>query len=111
MYIHPDDIQGKEVCFLLTVNWEGMEYRFSTVPIDLQDTATNQVYQYTGGLSDPDITQSSDFTGIDMEADSVSVELVFTGINWVKEWLEGHSIVYSECVLAMVPFLDGYTTV
>lgn len=109
MYIHPDDIQGKEVCFLLTVNWEGMEYRFSTVPIDLENTATNQVYQYTGGLSDPDITQSSDFTGIDMEADSVSVELVFLGTNWVKEWLQGHSIVHSECVLAMVPFLDGYT--
>lgn len=110
MYLHPDDIQGSDICFLLTVKWEGMDYRFSTVPIDIQDTVTNQVHRYTGGLSDPDITQTSKMTGVDLEADSISVELVFPGINWVQEWLTGHSLVHSECEMSMVPFQEGVTS-
>ena len=62
MFLHPDDIQGADICFLLSVTWEGMDYRFSTVPIDIQDTIQNEVHRYFGGLSDPDINQSSDFT-------------------------------------------------
>ena len=101
MYLHPDDIAGAEVCFLLVVEWAGMKYRFSTVPIDLVDLITGQNYRYNGGLSDPDIQQSSDFTGVNLEADSVSVELVFDGINWVNEWLSGHSLVNSKCIMCM----------
>lgn len=110
MYLHPDDIQGADICFLLSVNWLGKEYRFSTVPIDLSDTTTGKVHRYEGGLSDPDISQSSDFSGVDMEADTVAVELVFNGINWVQEWLTGHSLVNSECVLSMIAIKGEHTT-
>ena len=110
MFLHPDDIQGADICFLLSVTWEGKDYRFSTVPIDIQDTIQNEVHRYFGGLSDPDITQSSDFTGVDMEADTIAVELVFTGINWVQEWLTGHSLVHSECELSMIAITGEHTT-
>lgn len=109
MYLHPDDIQGADICFLLSVTWEGMDYRFSSVPIDIEDTIQGKVYRYNGGLSDPDITQSSDFSGVDMEADSIAVELVFTGINWVQEWLTGHSLVHSECELSMIAITGEHT--
>jgi len=110
MYLHPDDIAGAEVCFLLVVEWFGMKYRFSTVPIDLEDLITGQQYRYNGGLSDPDIQQSSNFTGVNLEADSVSVELVFDSINWVNEWLSGHSLVNSKCTMSMIPIKDGVTS-
>lgn len=110
MYLHPDDIQGADVCFLLSVNWLGMEYRFSTVPIDITNTATGQVFRYMGGLSDPTIQQSSKSTAQDTEGDSVNVELVFIGINWIQEWLAGQGLVNSECVLGMVPMTQGATS-
>ena len=45
-----------------------------------------------------------------MEADTIAVELVFTGINWVQESLTGHSLVHSECELSMIAITGEHTT-
>jgi hypothetical protein len=109
MMIHPDDIQGADIVFLLSVNWMGMEYRFSTIPLDLKDNETGQVYRYNGGLSDPSIDQNTNFVGVNVDGDSVSVELVFHDIDWVQEWLLGRELTYSPCEMSMVPVRNGQT--
>jgi len=109
MMIHPDDIQGSDVVFLLSVNWMGMDYRFSTIPIDIKDEETNQVYRYNGGLSDPSINQNTNFIGVNVDGDSVSVELVFHDIDWIEEWLLGREVTYSQCEMSMVPVRQGKT--
>lgn len=109
MYIHPEDVQAMEVCFLLTVNWMGLDYRFSTVPIDVK-TKDGQVLRYNGGLSDPSIEQSTSLMGLNIEQDNISLELIFPGVNWIQEWLNGNSLSMADCVLAMIPMKEGYTS-
>lgn len=109
MYIHPEDVQAMEVCFLLTVNWMGLDYRFSTVPIDVK-TKDGQVLRYNGGLSDPSIEQSTSLMGLNIEQDNISLELIFPGVNWIQEWLNGNTLSMADCVLAMIPMKEGYTS-
>ena len=85
MMIHPDDASGGEICFLLDVNWLGMEYRFSTVPIDLIDAQTNQTFRYNGGLGDPSVDQQTECVGFNIDANSVSLDLTWNDIDWIAE--------------------------
>jgi hypothetical protein len=85
--LHPNDIQGAELCFLLDVDWLGKIYRFSTVPIDITDTNTGELYRYNGGLGNPTIDQQTSFVGFDIDGNSISMELTFNDVNWIAEWL------------------------
>ena len=54
--IKPSDLQGRDICFLLDIEYAGAVFRFSTFPINIEDFAENTTIQYKGGLlSDPDI--------------------------------------------------------
>ena len=108
--LYPEDIQGTEVCFLLTVEWMGMAYRFSTIPIDIQDLATNQIHRYNGGLSDPSIQQQTSFVGLSVDGQGVSIEVIFEGLDWVAEWLAGRTLANSKCELSMIGIKDGKTS-
>ena len=60
-------------------------YRFSTFPIDLKST-DGGVVQYSGMLGDPNISQRTRITGFDIEAETVSFEVVFP-FNVVNDWM------------------------
>jgi hypothetical protein len=105
-----DDFNGMEICFLLDIDYLGMLYRFSTIPIDLEDLSELSTVKYSGGLDDPDISQSTSFVGSEIESDSVSLELVFLNLDWVKEWLGGRSLAFSQVRLFCVPILEKQTS-
>lgn len=107
--LHPNDMKGNDVCFLLDVDWLGMTYRFSTVPIDIEDEITNQTYRYIGGLGDPSIDQQTEFVGFDIDGNSISVDLTFNDINWVAEWKQGRSLENASAVLSMIVIKDDTT--
>lgn len=109
MMIHPDDASGGEICFLLDVNWLGMEYRFSTVPIDLIDAQTNQTFRYNGGLGDPSVDQQTEFVGFNIDANSVSLDLTWNDIDWIAEWKQGRSLDLADAELSMIIVKDGST--
>ena len=102
-----EDLIGSEICFLLTVEYLGKEYRFSTFPIELNDSRDNLTHRYEGGLNDPSFTQSTKIVGVDLEGDSISLELVFEDIDWVEEWKNGRFLDHSVCLLSMVAVRDG----
>ena len=102
-----DDLIGSEICFLLTVEYLGKEYRFSTFPIELNDSRDNLTHRYEGGLNDPSFTQSTKIVGVDLQGQSVSVELVFEELDWVAEWKNGRLLDHSSCILSMVAVRDG----
>lgn len=104
-----DDFSGMEMCFLLDVDYLGKIYRFSTIPIDLQDTQEAETVRYEGGLEDPDINQSTSFLGIDIEGDAISMQLVFFDIDWVVEWLAGRSLDHSKASLHAIPIREDKT--
>lgn len=105
-----DDFLDNQVCFLLTVDWMGKPFRFSTIVLDVKDTITNQTYTYEGGLSDPDFSQSTSFTGVNVEGNNINLELVFNGVDWVAEWLQGRTLSQSDCTLSMIPTSNMKTT-
>ena len=100
--LHPNDIQGAELCFLLDVDWLGKIYRFSTVPIDITDTNTGELYRYNGGLGNPTIDQQTDFVGFDIDGNSISMELTFNDVNWIAEWLQGRSLELAAAAVSMI---------
>lgn len=104
-----DDFAGMKMCFLLDIDYLGKLYRFSTIPIDLEDQAELTQVRYEGGLEDPDINQSTSFLGTQVETESVSLELVFRDIDWVKEWLAGRTLELAKAILYAVPVLSGKT--
>ena len=100
--LHPNDIQDAELCFLLDVDWLGKIYRFSTVPIDITDTNTGELYRYNGGLGNPTIDQQTSFVGFDIDGNSISMELTFNDVNWIAEWLQGRSLELAAAAVSMI---------
>jgi hypothetical protein len=107
--LHPDDIQDGEICFLLEVDWLGMKYRFSTLPIDLVDSQSGQTFRYNGGLGDPSIDQQTEFVGFDIDGNSISLDLTWNDIDWMNEWRNGRSLDLAEADLSMIVIKDGFT--
>ena len=98
-----NDFNGMEMCFLLDIEYLGKIYRFSTIPIDLEDQAEQSIIRYNGQLEDPDINRATSFLGVDIEGDSVSLQLVFSGLDWVKEWLSGRGLELESAKIYCVP--------
>ena len=109
--LHPNDIQGAELCFLLDVDWLGKIYRFSTVPIDITDTNTGELYRYNGGLGNPTIDQQTSFVGFDIDGNSISMELTFNDVNWIAEWLQGRSLELADAAVSMIVVDESNHTV
>jgi hypothetical protein len=108
--IKRSDIQQGDICFLLDIEYFGAIYRFSTVPIDISDTSENTVIPYRGSLSDPPVNLQSDLLGVDLEANTISLELIFEEVDWVSEFLKGRTINDAICTLSMIIIRDGKTS-
>ena len=108
--IKRSDIQQGDICFLLDIEYFGAIYRFSTVPIEITDTTENTVIPYRGSLSDPPVNLQSDLLGVDLEANTISLELIFEEVDWVSEFLKGRTINDSICTLSMIIIRDGKTS-
>ena len=100
--IKPSSILNGDVCFLLTIEYFGIHYRFSTIPISITDTAENQSIPFRGGLRDPTINLQSKRVGVDLEANTISINLVFEEIDWIKEWSKGRTLNDAKCDLSLV---------
>lgn len=108
--IKRSQIEQGDVCFLLDIQYFGAIYRFSTVPIDISDIAENTVIPYRGSLSDPPVNLQSDLLGVDLEANTISLELIFEEVDWVAEFLKGRTINDAICSLSMIIIRDGKTS-
>lgn len=102
-------LQG-DICFLLEIDYYGTPYRFSTIPIQIEDIAENQIIPYRGGLSDPDVNLQSQRIGVDLEANTISMELVFEEVDWIREWKRGRTLNDASCELSMVIVFEGKTS-
>lgn len=107
--IKRSDIEQGDICFLLDIEYFGAIYRFSTVPIDISDISENTVIPYRGSLSDPPVNLQSDLLGVDLEANTISLELIFEEVDWVSEFLKGRTINDAICTLSMIIIRDGKT--
>jgi hypothetical protein len=100
---------GSEIVFLLDIDYQGITYRFSTIPIEIYDPTTGQNISYTGQMTDPQITQETSFQGFQVETDSVAMELIFPQIDWIEEWRNGRLLDQSQSEIYMVTVKNGAT--
>ena len=107
--IKRSDIQEGDVCFLMDIEYFGAIYRFSTVPIDIEDNVENRVIPYRGALSDPPVNLQSDLLGVDLEANTISIQLTFEEVDWVAEFLKGKTLNDAICTLSMIIVIEGKT--
>ena len=107
--IKRSDIQEGDVCFLMDIEYFGAIYRFSTVPIDIEDNVENRVISYRGALSDPPVNLQSDLLGVDLEANTISIQLTFEEVDWVAEFLKGKTLNDAICTLSMIIVIEGKT--
>lgn len=108
--IKPSDLQGRDICFLLDIEYAGAVFRFSTFPINIEDLAANTTIQYKGGLlSDPDINLQTQIVGFNPEQNKLSLELIFNDINWISEWTKGRVLDNAVCRLFMISVRDDKT--
>jgi hypothetical protein len=100
-----DELTSTQPVFLLTVKFAGQEFRFSSFPVDVFKVDTSTVF-YPGGLDDFQFVESSNIVGIDLEANSISLQLVFP-INIMEFWRRGHVLEGCEAELSFVLYKDG----
>ena len=105
------DLEGSQICFLLEVFDLEATYRFSSFPISLFDG--NIEYSFDGGLGDPEFQLSTKLTGLNIESESIPIELIFDGRDLVYDYLRGFDLEYLEaelsyCTVAKEEALQSY---
>jgi hypothetical protein len=96
-----NDLAGSEIIYLLQINWAGGIYRFSTYPIDIADN-NGDLISYAGGLTDPEINTNISSTGLDLNSDTVPIEIIFNNVDLVKELRLGRSLDFAEAEISAV---------
>lgn len=105
MSFSPVESTGTTPIFLLEIDFFGVTYRFSEIPIDL--TFDGGYKNYNNLLREFSYSESHNLIGVDIEGNSVSCAVVFDGLDVVKEWRKGYSLEGQKAELSYVLEEDG----
>ena len=105
MIFSADEWRGSQPCFLLTVEFAGVVYRFSSFPISI--SSVDGDLQFEGGLEDFELEESTGFLGVDTQANSLSTSVVFDGLDLLEMWRKGFSLEGVPGELGYVLVKDG----
>lgn len=81
-----EQLAGSRPIFLLELDFMGKRWFFSTEP------RTIEGIPYLGTLGDFDLEQSSQILGANIEANSLSLQVFFPGLNLLEEWRKGRTL-------------------
>jgi hypothetical protein len=98
------DLKSSEIIYLLSVEWGGIVYRFSSRPITI--ASDDGELQFMGGFEDPDISEDTAIRGFAVEGDSVAVQVVFP-VDLALELRRGRSLDLASAEISAVMFRDG----
>ena len=99
------DLKSSDLIYLLNVDFCGTVYRFSTRPIDVL-TDSGDSLSYTGGLSDPEITEQTQIAGFSIESDSVAIECIFP-VDMAQELRRGRALDMAQAEISCIMQRDG----
>tara|TARA_R110000751_G_scaffold206493_1_gene310542 strand:- start:391 stop:1992 length:1602 start_codon:yes stop_codon:yes gene_type:complete len=85
--------------YVLSVEWFGRVYRFSTYPIDIIDNGDS--LPFDGGLDDPEFSQQASRDGVSAGGASIPFEVVFP-VDVAGEYSAGRPLQQATGELAMV---------
>lgn len=104
-HLHPSSIQGAELCWLLTIEWDGYLYRWSSQPITVVDDDGTE-HPYGGGLDAADITTALGFLSDSADAPAASFEVWWPG-SVAEEIATGRDLSSARGEFAIIPVIDG----
>ena len=96
-----NQLSGARLIFLLEVNWDGQKWYFSSEPVEYEGV------QYIGTLGDFQYNQTSQILGVNVEANSLQVQVAFIGLDMVKEWRKGRILEGSTGTFSYILEKDG----
>jgi hypothetical protein len=99
-----NDYKGADLVWLLVVDWGGAIYRFSNLPIEVPYEDGD--HQFHGQLDQLDYVEQSDLFEISVEANSVSVAVVFPH-NMVQEFRAGRILDGARAELSYIMVRNG----
>lgn len=86
MNLSSQQLAGAIPIFLLEIDFHGQIWRFSTYPRGIDGL------DFIGGLADFEYKESSNILGVDIESNSLSVQLDFIGLDLIHEWRKGRTL-------------------
>jgi hypothetical protein len=99
-----NDYKGADLVWLLVVDWGGAIYRFSNIPVEI--AYDNGDYLFEGQLDQLDYQEESDLFELSVEANSVSVAVVFPH-NMVQEFRSGRILDGARAELSYIMVRNG----
>ena len=99
-----NDYKGADLVWLLVVDWGGAIYRFSNIPVEI--AYDDGDYQFQGQLDQLDYQEESDLFELSVEANSVSVAVVFPH-NMVQEFRGGRILDGARAELSYIMVRNG----
>lgn len=81
-----NQLAGSTPIFLLDIDWLGEKWYFSDRPRNIEGTP------YLGTLGEFQLTQSSQLLGSNIEANSLSLTVIFPGLDLLQEWRKGRTL-------------------
>lgn len=99
-----NDYKGADLVWLLVVDWGGAIYRFSNLPIEVPYEDGD--HQFHGQLDQLDYVEQSDLFELSVEANSVSVAVVFPH-NMVQEFRAGRILDGARAELSYIMVRNG----
>ena len=93
------DLRDALPVYVLSIEWFGRVYRFSTYPLDILDDG--EPLPFDGGLDDPEFSQQASRDGVSAGGSSIPFEVVFP-VDVAAEYAAGRPLQQASGELAMV---------
>ena len=96
-----DQLAGSIPIFLLDLDWNGQKWYFSSKPMEYDGV------QYLGTLGEFQYNQTSQVLGVNVEANTLQVQVAFIGLDMVAEWRKGRTLEGAKGTFSYVLEKDG----
>lgn len=96
-----NELVGSNICFLMSINWNGNLFYFSSLPIEITKDNGDTIF-FNGLLEDPQFKLESSVLGYNVNSNSIPIEIYFDNLNVSKEIFDGNNIEESPCEISYV---------
>ena len=95
------DYDRAQMVFLLSLDWNGQIYGFSSLPVSFEGI------EYGGSLSEVTFSEQTDIIGLDVQANSFSCAVYFDGLDMIQQWRRGRTLEGVAATLSYILLKEG----
>ena len=95
------DYDSSRLIFLLKLDFHGVQYRFSTIPLSFEGR------DFLGTLSKIEYEETSQLIGFNPEANSIAAAVYFPNLDMIEEYRKGRTLEGMEATVSYILEKDG----